>query len=123
MFTHPALLREMTALADHLRRHGEADWSRKVIVAADGIRKAGWTEAGLRHAQSLFKGEPNLYQVSFGEEHARWLAAGAAPKANERLEHLRLRVLELTEQPVVPAEAGPRLRSPDLAPMVTIKKG
>ena len=123
MFTHPALLREMNALADFLRRHGEADWSRRVIVAADGIRKSGWTEAGLRHAQALFKGEPNIYQVSFGEEHARWLAAGDAARANERLEQLRLRVLELAEQPVVAAEAGPRLRSPDLAPMVTIKKG
>ena len=124
MFTHPALLRELTLLADHLRRSGESAWSRRVVVVADAIRKSGWTEAGALHAQSLFRGEPNLYQVSFGAEHARWLSAvNTAQHANEKLEQLRMRVLELAAQPLVAAETGPRERSPDLAPMVKLPLG
>jgi hypothetical protein len=117
MFTHPALLRELTMLADFLRRSGESDWSRRVVVVADAIRKSGWTEAGAAHAQTLFKGEPNIYQVSFGAEHARFLGASTGLQANARLEQLRLKVLELAAQPLVAAPSGPRQRSPDLPPL------
>ena len=118
MFTHPALLRELTLLADFLRRSGESDWSRRVVVVADAIRKTGWTEAGAAHAQSLFKGEPNIYQVTFGAEHARFLGNSTGLQATERLEKMRLRVLDLAAQPLVATETGPRLRSPDLPPLV-----
>ena len=118
MFTHPALLRELNQLSDHLRKCGEADWSRRVVQAADRIRKTGWTEAGAVHARSLFTGDPNLYNVSFGVEHERWLTAAMdAQKANQKLELHRDRVLELATQPLVAAETGPRLRSPDLEPL------
>ena len=122
MFTHPALLRELTLLADFLRRSGESEWSRKVVGVADKIRKTGWTEAGAGHVQSLFRGEPNLYHVTFGAEHARWLSTAAdLAKAQGRLEQLRLKVQDLATQPLVAAESGERPRSPDLPPLV--KKG
>ncbi len=118
MFTHPALLRELNFLSEHLRRSGEADWSRRVVQVADRIRKSGWTEAGAAHARSLFTGEPNLYQVSFGAEHARRLTAETdAQKANQKLDRHRDRVLDPGTQPLVAAETGPRLRSPDLEPL------
>jgi hypothetical protein len=118
VFTHPALLREMTLLADFLRRSGEHDWSRKVVAAADRIRKSGWTEAGAGHVDGLFRGEPNLYQVTFGAEHARWLSSPAdLAKAQARLEQLRLKVQDLATQPLVAAESGARPRSPDLPPL------
>ncbi len=123
MFTHPALLRELTLLADFLRRSGEVDCSRRVIMAADRIRKTGWTEAGSAHALGLFRGEASLYHVNFGSEHSRWLGGPLeAQKANERLEQLRLRVMELAAQPLVAAETGNRPRSPDLPPLAA-KRG
>jgi hypothetical protein len=116
MFTHPSLLREMTLLAEFLRRSGEGDWARRVIQAADAIRKSGWTEQGGAHLQSLFKGEPSLFHVSFGAEHARWLPAGELDRANQRLERHRLKLADLGTQPhIQPPAAGPRQRSPDLA--------
>ena len=119
MFTHPALLRELTLLADFLRRSGESEWSRKVVTVADRVRKSGWTEAGAAHVQGLFRGDPNLYQVTFGAEHARWLSTAAdLAKAQDRLEQLRLKVQDLAAQPLVAAESGARPRSPDLPPLV-----
>jgi hypothetical protein len=118
MFTHPSLLRELTLLADFLRRSGEHEWSRRVVTVADKIRKTGWTDAGAGHVDSLFRGEPNLYQVTFGAEHARWLSTEAdLAKAKDRLEQLRLKVQDLATQPLVAAETGPRPRSPDLPPL------
>jgi hypothetical protein len=116
MFTHPALLRELTLMAELLRRSGEAEWSRRTVGAADAMRKAGWTEAGAAHARSLFVGDRNLHSVSFGAEHHRWV--GGEPgvhRANERLERHRLRVLDLMTHPVQAPVEGPRKRSPDLA--------
>ena len=116
MFTHPALLRELTLMAELLRRSGEAEWSRRTVQATDGVRKAGWTAMGAGHVRALFGGERSLHSVSFGAEHHRWV--GGEPgvhKANDRLERHRLRVLELMEHPVQAPEEGPRKRSPDLA--------
>ena len=116
MFTHPALLRELTLLAELLRRNGEAEWSRRTVQAADGVRKAGWTAAGAAHARSLFAGDRNLHSVSFGAEHLRWVGGEPGiPRANERLERHRLKVLDLMTHPVQAPEEGPRKRSPDLA--------
>jgi hypothetical protein len=116
MFTHPALLRELTLMADLLRRSGEAEWSRRAVQAADGVRKAGWTEAGAAHARGLFAGDRSLHSVSFGAEHHRWV--GGEPgvhRANDRLERHRLKLLDLMNHPVQAPEEGPRKRSPDLA--------
>jgi hypothetical protein len=116
MFTHPALLREMTLLADFLRRNGEAEWSRRVVLAADGVRKAGWTKDGLGRVQSLFAGDRNLHSVTFGFEHHRWVGGETGVhRANDRLEQLRRKVRDLSAHPVQDAPAqGPRKRSPDL---------
>ena len=116
MFTHPALLRELTLLAELLRRNGEAEWSRRTVQAADGVRKAGWTAAGGASVRALFGGEGSLHSVSFGAEHHRWVGGEAgAHRANERLQRHRQRVLELMEHPFHAVEEGPRKRSPDLA--------
>lgn len=117
MFTHPALLREMNLVAEHLRKHGEADWSRRVVLSADALRKCGWTAEGLRHFRELFDGSPSLNGVRFGPEHHRQTGGEAgAERANARLERYRLKLAELGALPVRSAPAGPRLRSPDLAP-------
>jgi len=115
MFTHPSLLRELTLLAELLRRSGEAEWSRRAVQAADGVRKAGWTEAGAGHVRALFGGDRNLHSVSFGVEHHRWVGGEpGAHRANDRLERHRLRVLDLMAHPVHSPADGRRLRSPDL---------
>ena len=114
LFTHPALLRELTLLAELLRRSGEGEWSRRTVQAADGLRKSGWTAAGGASARALFAGG-GLHTVSFGAEHHRWVGGEAgARSANDRLQRHRQRVLELMEHPVHAAEEGPRKRSPDL---------
>jgi hypothetical protein len=115
MFTHPALLREMTLLADFLRRSGAGEWSRIVVQTADSVRKTGWTDEGHKRVQSLFSGDTGLHQVSFGVEHHRQVGgeAGAA-KANARLERFRMKLSELAAQPTVAAVQGPRPKSPDL---------
>ena len=117
MFTHPALLRELTLVSELLRRGGEAQWSRRVIQAADSLRKSGWTEAGAQVIRDLKRGEPGLHQVSFGTEHLRYVGgeAGVAA-ANARLERHRIRLEELMALPTREAQQGPRLRSPDLGP-------
>lgn len=116
MFTHPALLRELTMTAEHLRRNGEAEWSRKVVLSTEGLRKHGWTEAGKRHYRELFDGRPSLDHVRFGPEHHRLTGGEAgAEQANARLEKHRLKLAELAALPVRAAQAGPRQRSPDLA--------
>lgn len=116
MFTHPSLLRELTLLADFLRRSGEPEWARRTVQAADGVRKAGWTRAGAAHVAALFAGERSLHSVSFGVEHHRWVGGEAGVhRANERLEQLRRRVLDLASHPSSEPEPGPKKRSPDLA--------
>jgi hypothetical protein len=116
MFTHPALLRELTLLADFLRRNGEAEWSRRVVQAADGVRKAGWTADGHQRVQALFAGDRNLHSVSFGAEHHRWVGGeSGVHRANDRLDQHRRKVQDLSTHPVHQAPAqGPRQRSPDL---------
>ncbi len=117
MFTHPALLRELTLTSELLRRSGEGAWARRVTQAADGLRRSGWTDEGLRLVKDLQRGEPGLHQVSFGAEHLRQAGgeAGVA-QANARLERHRRKLAELIELPTREAPAGPRQRSPDLAP-------
>jgi hypothetical protein len=117
MFTHPALLRELNLISELLRRSGEGQWSQRVVQASDGLRKTGWTEAGLGLLRDLERGEPGLHQVSFGAEHHRYVGgqAGAA-LANERLERHRRRLRELMELPTREFQAGPRPKSPDLLP-------
>lgn len=117
MFTHPALLREMTLTAEHLRRNGEAEWSRRVVQSTDALRKCGWTPEGLRHFRRLFDESPNLNGVRFGPEHQRQTGGEAgAERANLRLEKHRLKLAELGALPVRSAPTGPRPKSPDLAP-------
>lgn len=116
MFTHPALLRELTLCAEHLRRNGESEWSRRVVVTAEALRRSGWTEEGHRHFRALFDGDPSLNQARFGPEHQRHTGGEAgAQLANQRLERYRVKLAELGALPVRSAPQGPRLRSPDLA--------
>jgi hypothetical protein len=117
MFTHPALLRELNLISDLLRRGGEGQWSRRIVQAADGLRKAGWTPAGAELIRDLRRGEPGLMQLSFGAEHLRFVggAAGLA-KANERLDLHRRKLEDLMALPTRQAQPGPRPKSPDLAP-------
>jgi hypothetical protein len=115
MFTHPALLRELTLTAEHLRRNGETEWSRRVVQSTEGLRKHGWTDEGQRHYRELFTGRPSLDQVRFGPEHHR-LTGGedGAERANVRLEKHRLKLAELAALPVRAPQPGRRQRSPDL---------
>ena len=80
VFTHPALLRELNLISELLRRSGEGQWSQRIVQASDGLRKTGWTAAGLSLIRYLEQGEPGLHQVSFGVEHHRYVGgqAGAA---------------------------------------------
>ena len=117
MFSHPALLRELNLTAEHLRRHGEAEWSRRVLLSAESVRKSGWTEEGWRHFRALFDGDPSLNQARFGPEHLRHTGDEAGiDKANQRLERHRLKLAELGALPTRPKAVGPRQRSPDLVP-------
>jgi hypothetical protein len=117
MFSHPALLRELTLTAEHLRRHGEGQWSRRVVESTEALRKSGWTQQGLQAFRALFDGSPSLNQVRFGPEHQRLTGGEAgAERANQRLERHRLKLAELGALPVRPAPTGLRQRSPDLAP-------
>lgn len=117
MFTHPALLRELQLTAEHLRRNGESEWSRRVVLTTEALRKTGWTAAGLGHVREIFDGSPNLNQVRFGPEHQRKTGGEAeAERANQRLEKHRLKLAELAALPVRQAPTGQRQRSPDLAP-------
>jgi hypothetical protein len=117
MFTHPALLRQLTLAADHLRKGGEAAWARRLVGAADAVRKLGWTDAALGPIHELFKAEPGLDSVSFGAEHERRVGGpqGAA-EANARLSEMRIKIKELALHPVkgAPDPEVRRPRSPDL---------
>jgi hypothetical protein len=115
MFTHPALLRELTLTAEHLRRYGETEWSRRVVQTAERLRRVGWTEEGRRVLRELFDGSPSLHGVRFGPEHARHTGGEeGAERANRRLELHRLKLAELGSLPTHGAPLGPRRRSPDL---------
>ena len=118
MFTHPSLLRQLTRTAEHLRRSGEPDWARKAVVAADAVRKMGWTDSGRLAVQALFDADPSLDSVSFGAEHERRLGGPLGVNdANQHLSELRIGLKELATLPLRAAIAPgtPRLRSPDLA--------
>ena len=119
MFTHPSLLRQLTRAAEHLRRSGEADWARRVVVAGDAIRKMGWTESGRQALQDLFEADPSLDSLSFGgAEHERRVGGPLGVRdANEALSEIRITLKELAALPLRAAIAPgtPRLRSPDLA--------
>ena len=116
MYSHPALLRELTLCADLLRRSGEAAWARVLLQTTDRLRKSGWTEAGRQVVLELFEQDPGIEAVSFGSEHGRWLKGPAAVEAantalRARLDHIKA----LGAEPRVLPEPGPRKRSPDLA--------
>jgi plasmid stabilization system protein ParE len=117
MFTHPALLRQLTLCADHLRRGGETAWARRVVQAADSMRKLGWTDAARAHYGQLFEGEAHLDTVGFGSEHERRLGGpqGVA-EANARLAELKSKIKELASHPTkeAPDPELRRQRSPDL---------
>lgn len=118
MFTHPALLRQLTMTADHLRRGGETAWSRRVVLAADTIRKMGWTDAAVRSFAGLFETDPGLDAVNFGAEHERRLGGPhGVDDANRRLSELRIKIKELATHPTreSPDPEVRRPRSPDLA--------
>jgi|GEM_PF-4777128 len=117
MFTHPALLRELNVVSDLLRRSGEGRLSQKIVQASDGLRKLGWTAAGMALMRDLQQGQPGLNQLSFGLEHHRCLGGelGAA-QANERLEQHRRKLEQLMELPVRQTPLGLRQKSPDLFP-------
>jgi hypothetical protein len=117
MFTHPSLLRQLKATAEHLRRAGEMDWARRVVQAGDHVRKSGWTAAGKKGLDALFAGDGALDAVSFGVEHERRLGGPVGVgEANQRLSELRLGLKDLGSLPLR-AEPNPDLpvqRSPDL---------
>jgi hypothetical protein len=118
MFTHPSLLRQLTLVSDHLRRAGESDWARRVVQAADRLRKTGWTDSGKQALQDLFETQPTLDSVNFGAEHERRLGGRLGVlEANERFIGLRVKLKELGTLPLrtAPQPGVPRLRSPDLA--------
>jgi hypothetical protein len=118
MFTHPALLRQLNLCSELLRRGGEGAWARRVVQAADAIRKSGWTEAGQLILQGLFDGEPGFEALSFGAEHSSRLGGpDGITLANEKLSAQRAQLRELGRHPVkdAPDPAQPRRRSPDLA--------
>lgn len=116
MFTHPALLREMTVTAEFLRRGGEVEWARRVVGAADQVRRLGWTEAGHQALRSLWDSDPSIESVTFGAEHERHLGGPVqSAQANERLSRHRAKLTDLAQQRLAQSPApGPRLRSPDL---------
>jgi len=118
MFTHPSLLRQLTLVSEQLRRAGESAWARRVVQAADKLRKSGWTDTGKQALQELFDTPPSLDSVHFGAEHERRLGGlqGVA-QANESFSVLRVKLKELGTFPLkaAPAPGLPRLRSPDLA--------
>lgn len=118
MFTHPALLRQLTLTADHLRRGGEAAWARRVVQTADALRKLGWTEMATQRFLELYEGEPRFESVSFGAEHERRLGGPlGVQEANVRLTELRVTLKELATHPTqqAPDPEVTRARSPDLA--------
>jgi hypothetical protein len=118
MFTHPALLRQLTLTADHLRRGGETAWARRVVSTADELRKLGWTDAARAHFLQLYETDPGLDAAGFGTEHERRLGGpqGVA-EANLRLSELRAALKELAMHPTkdAPDPELRRPRSPDLA--------
>lgn len=118
MFTHPALLRQLTLCADQLRRGGEAAWARRVVQTADAMRKLGWTEASRGRFGELFEVDPRLESVLFGAEHERRLGGpqGVAD-ANAKLADMRTKIKELATHPTQdsPDPELKRPRSPDLA--------
>src|SRR5947208_3008045 len=100
MFTHPALLRQLTMTADHLRRGGETAWARRVVQAADALRKLGWTDAAVARFSELFESDPGLDAVMFGSEHERRLGGPqGVGEANFRLSELRVKMKELATHP------------------------
>jgi hypothetical protein len=118
MFTHPALLRQLTLTADHLRRGGEGAWARRVVQTADALRKLGWTDLARQRFMDLYDEEPRFDSVSFGAEHERKLGGPlGVTEANIRLSDLRVKLKELATHPTQ-KEPDPdlvRARSPDLA--------
>ncbi len=118
MFNHPALLRQLNLCAEELRRGGETAWARRLVVAADLVRRSGWCDTGKAAVDALFSVEPGLDSVMLGAEHERRLGGpvGVAD-ANIRISELRNKLKELAAAPLrqAPPPGAPRQRSPDLA--------
>ena len=104
MFTHPALLRELTQAAQLLRRNGETAWARRLIQTADAIRRSGWTQAGRKSWLGLYEGEASLDSLE--------LKGGGS--ACGELDLHRGRIKEMGSQPLARPALGPPQRSPDL---------
>ena len=118
MFTHPALLRQLTTCADLLRRGGEGAWARRAVQTADAIRKLGWTDTALQRFKELFEGEPGFESANFGAEHERRLnGPQGVAEANLKLSAMRQKLKELATHPTqgAPDPDLRRPRSPDLA--------
>jgi hypothetical protein len=118
MFTHPALLRQLTVMADLVRKSGEGAWARRILSAGDRIRKLGWCAAAKSELQALFDGEPKLESLNFGSEHERRLGgASGCSSSNTRLMEMRNGLRELMNLPLreAPDATAVRAKSPDLA--------
>ncbi len=92
MFIHPALVRELGAYSEDLRKRGESQGARALAAVCEGLRRFGWTREQSVRVREVLR---SLEGVGAWERHGK--------------------VLEpLMEFPTRPPQTGKRPRNPDL---------